>query len=80
MIPAEARKEIEDIMANVEFYWRAEDGGLAMAASDLIVFGKKVVKEIEADRINWICGLDDFGCSCGAKSEIVSIAQEWAFS
>jgi len=51
-----------------------------MAASDLIVFGKKVVKEIEANRINWICGLDDFGCSCGAKSEIVSIAQEWAFS
>ena len=73
-----ATRKIREIMAGVEEHWTADDGGLSMAASDLLSFGQSVIVHIEENDIKWVWELDPFGGKTGQESDIITTAQGWA--
>ena len=73
----ETIQEITEILDTAR-EWTANDGGLTMAASDLLAFGRGVISRIENNDARWIWGLDPFDTDTGPESEIISIAQQWA--
>ena len=71
-------KEIREFMAEVEESWLANDGGLTMAACDLLDFGNNVIRHIQANDTAWIWEIDPFSADTGTEGEIINIAQCWA--
>ena len=73
-----AIKEIEEIISAVREGLTANDGGLTMAASDLIAFGQSIIRRIECGDAKWLWELDPTNGNTGAETEIVDIALHWA--
>jgi len=71
-------REIQDIIEAVQENWTASDGGLTMAASDLIQFGRSVIRHIEAGDVEWCRNLNPFDAETGTEGDIISLALRWA--
>ncbi len=71
-------KEIKEIIEAVQENWVASDGGLTMAAADLIQFGRSVIRHIEAGDVEWCQELDPFDADTGTEGDIISLAHAWA--
>ena len=78
MTKEEVIQRIEAILSGVAEEWTASDGGLTMAAGDLIVFGRSVIERIQANDTAWIWNLDPYDTDTGNESDIVSLALDWA--
>jgi len=72
--------EIQEIMAHVEETWLANDGGLTIAASDVLSFGRTAIAAIERGDTTWALQLDPFSAGTGAEGDIISATLEWAGS
>lgn len=71
---------IKEISNEVEETWLAADGGLTMAANDLLHFARGIIKQVENEDIESILKLDPFDTDTGDESKIIDIAQDWAVS
>jgi Tfp pilus assembly protein PilZ len=71
-------RKIEEILDDVRQDWTANDGGLTMAASDLLYIGQKIISKIQANDVAWIWEMDPFDTDTGPEGEIISLAQQWA--
>lgn len=74
----ETIKRIEAILSGVGEEWLADDGGLTMAAGDLISFGKAVIDHIQANDAAWCWNLNPFDADTGDEGDIISLALAWA--
>jgi len=71
-------REIQSIIEAVQSSWTAADGGLTMAASDLIQFAYSVIRHIEAGDVEWCRNLNPFDAETGTEGDIISLALRWA--
>jgi len=72
-----AIKKINGILDEVASSWLANDGGLTLAASDILAFGRGVIADIEAGRAERLWPEPLFNRDSG-EVEILAIAQQWA--
>ncbi|MCK5319772.1 hypothetical protein KAJ61_00095 [Candidatus Parcubacteria bacterium] len=76
----EAIKKIKEIKTDVENNWTANDGGLTMAASDVLSLANSLEKEIEkGERPDWVDDEEDarFNTDTGTESDLYDIAYEY---
>jgi hypothetical protein len=76
----DAIKKIDEIEADVTENWRANDGGLTMAASDVISLAKSLKNEIEkGERPAWVDDEKDarFDTNTGSESDLYDVAYEY---
>jgi len=74
----QAIEEIKQIADLVSENWVADDGGLTMAASDVISFADSCIAAIKRNDVEWVWALDPFTNNTGAESDIVTAAHGWA--
>ena len=74
----QAIEAIKEIVNEVSSTWLADDGGLTMAANDLISFADSCIAAIKRNDVEWVWALDPFENDTGAESDIVTSAQGWA--
>ena len=75
----EALKSVREVMASVED-WVANDGGLTMAAGDVLGTGNCVINGIEMGNVDYLWSYNDFSINCSSGEEmcIAQIACEYA--
>lgn len=71
-IMEKALDEINEISTYVE-EWRADDGGLTMAASDMLALVANAKKAIQEGDASWASWDDLFDCTTGTEEQVLEI-------
>ena len=80
MEKVDALQQIFEILEEVEATWLANDGGLTMAASDLLSLGRATIAAIKRDDLAWISDLNPWKTDTGQESDIITTAQQWMYT
>jgi hypothetical protein len=71
-------ERIETIESQVAETWTAKDGGLTMAASDLLATARRAKELVRAgDKMSALEWVGDGLADTGAESDILDIVREW---
>lgn len=76
-------RKIDEIEEEVATSWTANDGGLTMAASDILaqcqIARKFCTNGDRTGLVQWCGGWEgQYNCSSGLESDLVSACMEWA--
>jgi hypothetical protein len=77
MTKDEAIGAIKEVVDEVVVSWVADDGGLTMAANDIIDFADNCIAAIKRNDIEWAHELNQFDADTGAEGEIIEAVHDW---
>lgn len=70
-------EEIQDCIEDARDNWLANDGGLTMAARDLIDFGKSTIDAIETGKKGYFLPEDVWNTDTGHEQDIILAYLKW---